>query len=83
MNGKQSCEPVVDSPHFKELHALKVRLVVVLTSVTRLGDLLHFRQPFKASGNNYFTQYAHIVRQFFKVSKSFGFSSEIIFGQLL
>ena len=34
------------------------------TSVTRLGDFLHFGQPFKASGNYYFTQIAHIVRQF-------------------
>ena len=34
------------------------------SSVTRLRDFLHFGQPFKASGNNYFTQIAHIVRQF-------------------
>ena len=41
-------------------------------SVTRLGDLLHFGQLFKACGNNYFGQIAHIIRQFFvKVSKSF------------
>ena len=33
-------------------------------SVTRLGDFLHFGQQFKASGNNYFTQIAHIFRQF-------------------
>ena len=33
-------------------------------SVTRLGDFLHFGQPFKAGGNNYFTQIAYIVRQF-------------------
>ena len=33
-------------------------------SVTRLGDLLHFRQLFKACGNNYFAQIAHIFRQF-------------------
>ena len=36
-----------------------------LASVTRLGDFLHFGQPFKeANGNNYFTQIAHIVSQF-------------------
>ena len=35
-----------------------------LTSVTRLGDFLHFGQQFKASGNKYFTQIAHIVMQF-------------------
>ena len=34
------------------------------TSVTIFGDLLDFGQPFKASGNNYFTQIVHIVRQF-------------------
>ena len=33
-------------------------------SVTRLGDFLHFGQPFKSGGNNYFRQIAHIVRQF-------------------
>ena len=32
-------------------------------SATRLGDCLHFVQPFNAGGNNYFTQIAHIVRQ--------------------
>ena len=37
--------------------------------VTRLGDFLHFGQPFKAGGNNYFTQIAHIVSQF--IVKSF------------
>ena len=31
-----------------------------LSSVTRLGDLLHFGQLFKACGKNYFTQIAHI-----------------------
>ena len=34
-------------------------------SVTRLGDLLHFGQFFKACANNYFGQIAHIFRQFF------------------
>ena len=33
-------------------------------SVTRLGDLMHFGQLFKASGNNYFAQIAHIFMQF-------------------
>ena len=35
-----------------------------LASMTRLGDFLHFGQPFKASGDSYFTQIIHIVRQF-------------------
>ena len=34
------------------------------TSATRLGDLLHFGQLFKACGNNYFARIAHIYRQF-------------------
>ena len=42
-------------------------------SVTRLGNLLHFGQLFKASGNNYFSQIARI----------FEFSNKIIFGQIL
>ena len=33
-------------------------------SVTRLGVFLRIVQPFKAGGNNYFTQIAHTVRQF-------------------
>ena len=32
-------------------------------SVTRLGDFLHFGQPFKAGGNNFFTQITDIIRQ--------------------
>ena len=35
-----------------------------ITSVTRLGDLLDFRQLFKAFGNNQFTQISNIPRQF-------------------
>ena len=34
------------------------------TSVTRFGDLLDFGQVFKAFGNNYLAQNAHIHRQF-------------------
>ena len=30
----------------------------------QIGRFLYFGQPFKAGGNNYFTQIAHIVRQF-------------------
>ena len=45
-------------------------------SVTRLGNLLHFGQLYKACGNNNFAQIAHILG-------NFSFSSEIIFGQLL
>ena len=34
------------------------------SSVTRLGDLLHFGQLFKAFGNNIFTQISYILWQF-------------------
>ena len=52
------------------------------SSVTRLGDLLHFEQLFKACGNNYFTQIAHISVNFCKGFEIFHFSNEIIFGRL-
>ena len=37
---------------------------LINTSVTRFGNLFHFEQLFKACGNNYFAQIAHIFRQF-------------------
>ena len=37
---------------------------IIVTSVTRLGDLLHFGQLFKAFGNNEFAQISHILKQF-------------------
>ena len=36
----------------------------IVTSVTRLGDLLHFGLLFKASGNNFFAHIAHISGNF-------------------
>ena len=30
----------------------------------QIGGFLHFWQPFKVGGNNYFTQITYIVRQF-------------------
>ena len=51
-------------------------------SVTRLGNILHFGQLFKACGINYFAQIAHILVNFCKVVEIFHFCSEIIFGQL-
>ena len=52
--------------------------------MTRLGDLLHIGQLFKACGNNYFAQIAHPFIQFYcKDTKNFHFSCEIMFGQLL
>ena len=50
------------------------------TSVTRLGDLLHFGQLFKTCGNNYFAQIAYILGNFCKGVKIFHCSSEIILG---
>ena len=54
-----------------------------ITSVTRLGDLLHFGQLFKACGNNYFALIVHILGNLCKVVKIFHFACEIVFGQLL
>ena len=49
-------------------------------SMTRLGDLLHFGQFFKAcGGDNYFAQIAHIFKKFCKGVKNFH-SSKILFG---
>ena len=59
------------------------RMSSVTSSVTRLGDLIHFGQLFKACGINYFAQVAHILGNFCKVVKIFHFSCEIIFGLLL
>ena len=58
-------------------------LKYVGSSVTRLGNLLHFRQLFKACGNYYFAQIAQILVNFCKCVKIFLFSIGIIFGQLL
>ena len=48
-----------------------------------LGDFLNFWQLFKACGNNYFAQIAHIFREFCKFFKICHFSREIILGQIL
>ena len=58
-------------------------VLMLLNSVTRLGDLLHFGLLFRACGNNYLAQIAHIFWNFCKCVKIFHFSSDIIFGQLL
>ena len=52
------------------------------TSVTRLGDLLHFGQLFKTCGNNYFAQIAHIFGIFWK-GQNLSFFLWNHFGQLL
>ena len=43
---------------FTKLH------VIGTFSVTKLGDLLHFWQLFKAFDNNYIARFSHILRQF-------------------
>ena len=48
-----------------------------------MGDLLYFGQLFKACGNNYLAQIAHILRQFGKVSKSFIFPVKSFLGNFL
>ena len=55
----------------------------IASSVTRLGNFVHFGQLFKAFGNNLFVQISYILRHFCKGVKIYHFSSEIIFGQLL
>ena len=41
-----------------------LKVCLIRSSVTRLGDLLDFVQLFKAFGNNYFAQISYILRQF-------------------
>ena len=65
---------------WKKLHTLQK---AEQASVTRLGNFLHFGQPFKTGGNNYFRQIAHIVRQFLESCQNHSFFSEIIFGHFL
>ena len=48
----------------RNLLSVSLHLKSEANSVTRFGDFLHFGQPFKAGGNNYFTQITLIVRQF-------------------
>ena len=46
--------------HCEELTEEIKKLRNEVSSVTRLGDLLHFWQLFKAFGNSYFAQNVHI-----------------------
>ena len=71
------------SATFSEGENFLLKMQLVGCSVTRLGDLLHFGQLFKARGNNNLTQIAHILGNFCKGIEIFNFSCEIIFGQLL
>ena len=51
----------------------------LLSSVTRVGDLLDFGQLFEAFGNNYFAQNSHILRQFLKRCQNLSYFSWIHF----
>ena len=46
----------------------------------QIGQFIALRQLFKACGNNYFDQIAHILGTFCRGVKIFHFSSGIIFG---
>ena len=52
------------SSHLRILMLAIVGRCVMIASVTRLGGLLPFGKLFKACGNNYFAQIAHIFMQF-------------------
>ena len=67
---------------FNNLHVQSNNLISDAVSATRLGNILHFGQLFKACGNNYFAQIAHILGNFCKSVIVFNFSTEIFFGQL-
>ena len=43
---------------------MKEHDILLTFNVTRLGDLLHFGQLFKAGGNYCIAQIDHIIRQF-------------------
>ena len=63
---------------FCYLHFQKVTI-----NVTRLGNLLHFGQLFKALGTIILPKSPTFLGNFCKGVKIFNFSSEITFGQLL
>ena len=51
--------------------------------MTRLGNLLHFGQLFKAFGNNNFAQIATFLGKLLKVSKSYIFLVKSVFGNFI
>ena len=57
--------------------------IFAVSSVTRLGDLLHFGQLIKACGTIILSKSPTFLGNFCKGVKIFHFSGEIIFGQLL
>ena len=57
--------------------------MAVANSVTKLGDLMHFVQVFKALGHNDFAQMAHVLGNFCKGIKIFHFSRESFLGYFI
>ena len=47
-----------------QLRAVAATIISTRHQCDQIGQFLHFGQPFKAGGNYYFTQIAHILRQF-------------------
>ena len=62
---------------YRRLSTTKVNIRVSCDQCDQIGQL------FKACGNNYFAQIAHILGKFCKVFEIFHLSSEILFRQLL
>ena len=56
--------------------------MVTRSSATRLGDLLHFGQLFKACDKIYFAQIAYILGNFCKGSKSLIFLVKSFLGNI-
>ena len=72
-------EPCAGGTGEVDLKALLTYSIKSVVCVTRLGDFLLFGQLFKACGNNYFAQIAHIFRHFFvNLSKIFHFWATFI-----
>ena len=59
LNGRQN-----DIISFIKYFFKNVKITLLVTSATILGDFLHFGQLFKAFGNNKFVQISYILRQF-------------------
>ena len=73
-----------------EVHYRYVLKFIIVISVSRLGDFLHFGQPFKALGNHLkpvatiiLPKLPTLLGNFCKSVKIYHFSSKISFGQFL
>ena len=66
-------QPMTSEPFLSFLLYKTKQVIFDASSVTIFDDLLHFRQLFKACGNNYFVQIAHILGNFCKGVKIFHF----------